>query len=161
MSYFYSAEFSYPKKYSFLFSFLSVQSKIVTNEKLSFSEEPQRGSRIMTPSRVILPPEIPHYIFFQPLLPQPSTTEASEGNATIPPPSPPPSCQDEDSPVCGYDEQSYPHNLVRTVVQTHQAELDRLVQIIKPQGLEVCMFQYFLKNTYICYHMLHCYNNIS
>ena len=94
----------------------------------------------MTPSRVILPPEIPHYIFFQPLLPQPSTTKVDdvpktpnkppERNATLPPPSPPYSCLEEDSPVCGYDDQSYPHNLVRTVVHTYQAELDKLVQII-------------------------------
>ena len=103
-------------------------------------------SRILVPSRVILPPQAPHYIYFQPMMKQPLTEEKQNSleptplspNQTLAPPSPPYSCLQERN-ICGYEEHSYPHQHVNTVVQTFQSEVDRLVQISKPDHLEVAI----------------------
>ena len=122
-----------------------LEAKLVSKQKLTKATEISNSvSRILVPSRVILPPQAPHYIYFQPIMNQPLSEETQHSleptylspNQTLAPPSPPYSCLQE-SAICGYEEHSYPHEQVSTVVQTFQSEVDRLVEIIKSKDLEV------------------------
>ena len=124
-----------------------LEAKLISNQKLSKATEISNTvSRILVPSRVILPPQSPHYIFFQPMINEALTEDKQHSlepphlpppsNLPLDPPSPPYSCLQE-STICGYEEHSYPHQQVTTAVQTFQSEVDRLVEIIKPKDLEV------------------------
>ena len=123
---------------------LYLEAKLVSKQKAA--DISNSVSRNLVPSRVLLPPQTPHYIYFQPMMNHPISEEKQPSleppllspNQTITPPSPPYSCSQE-STICGYDEHSYPHQHISTVVQTFQSEVDRLVQIIRPDGLEVAI----------------------
>ena len=140
--------------------FLHILSSLCANSKIVLNEKSDRKPRILTPSRVIVPPEIPHYIYFQPMFPPstptPPTKEENPNASTLSGTrnSPPHSCLVEEDTVCSYEEQSYPHQVVRTVVQTYQAELDRLADIVQPQPLQVRIF--LAQTLTVLYPRLHC-----
>ena len=79
------------------------------------------------PSRVILPPELPHYIFFQPMVPFYPASNLSL---------PPHACLDKGT-LCGFDSLSYPHVDVKEAFEAYNEEFERLIKMVRPQDIEV------------------------
>jgi len=100
-----------------------------------------KESRIVTPSRTILPPHTPHFIYFNPadtlssvqsvhrISPSPVRLTQAGDNPT----STPSSClTDPEIQVCEFDKTSYPATLVDSVLNTFHQEMRTLLKYVKP-----------------------------
>ena len=107
--------------------------------------KPVKEGRIMTPSRVMLPPHTPHFIYFNPSdlreeeealrsPVRPPTPEAVREEVVLSP-VPVVCLKDPSIQVCEYDETSYPHSMISTILDTFSAEMRLLLKYVKPTML--------------------------
>ena len=94
-----------------------------------------KESRIMTPSRVMLPPHTPHFIYFNPsdqLTPVREEVRSPVREEVVLSPVPVVCLRDPSIQVCEYDETSYPHAMVSTILDTFSTEMNLLLKYVKP-----------------------------
>ena len=139
-------------------------------------DEKHAEARIVTPSRTILPPHTPHFIYFNPadtIAPTParfsqlqdegkliigrslqkvlSPSGASSGKVDqVMLTTVPSTCLSDPSiTVCEYDQDSYPTKFVDTVLQTYRQEMRILLKYAKPTMLKVL-------NNFIIFRLYNC-----
>ena len=91
-----------------------------------------KESRIMTPSRVMLPPHTPHFIYFNPSDQLTPVREEEVREEVVLSPVPVVCLRDPSIQVCEYDETSYPHAMVSTILDTFSTEMNLLLKYVKP-----------------------------
>ena len=91
-----------------------------------------KESRIMTPSRVMLPPHTPHFIYFNPSDQLTPVREEEVREEVVLSPVPVVCLRDPSIQVCEYDETSYPHAMVSTILDTFSTEMKLLLKYVKP-----------------------------
>ena len=91
-----------------------------------------KESRIVTPSRVMLPPHTPHFIYFNPSDQLTPVREEEVREEVVLSPVPVVCLRDPSIQVCEYDETSYPHAMVSTILDTFSTEMKLLLKYVKP-----------------------------
>ena len=99
--------------------------------------KPVKEARILTPSRVMLPPHTPHFIYFNPSqqVSQARPVDNSLVEEVSLSPVPVVCLTDPSIQVCEYDETSYPHHLVSSLLDTFSTEMRLLLKYVKPTML--------------------------